>query len=81
MRITKEANAKFDSAVRACANISWNNNSLAYIVSHIGPFGGPVVEQIERPDVVVISETDNYIVVKDGKIYKLTKWIEYGQKN
>ena len=79
MRITKEANEKFDSAVRACANVSWNNGELAFIVSHNGPFGFPVVEQIDRPDVVCISEIDNFVVIKDGKVYKIDKRVEYGQ--
>ena len=39
----------------------------------VGIFGGPVVEQITRPECVSLSETDRCVIVKDGYVYELTK--------
>ena len=75
MRIAKKANDRFDSVVRACAKISETNNELSFLVERIGPFNGPKIETIYRPDVVTIGEYDNCVIVKDGKIYEMKNWL------
>lgn len=71
--LKREAEAYFDAQVHHCCRVSANNHSLAYAVHRVGPFGGPRVEQIARPDVVQLSELDDCIVVKDGNAYELTR--------
>lgn len=71
MRISNFEHTKFDTVVFSCANLSRVNNSLAFVIRRSGAFGVPVVESIPRPDVVEIAETDNCVIVKDGKTYEL----------
>lgn len=71
--IRKEADAYFDGMVHHCSRVSANNKSLAYIVHRTGVFHAPRVEQIPRPDVVVMSENDSHVIVKDGYSYELRK--------
>ena len=71
--IRMEADAYFDGMVHHCSRVSANNNSLAYIVHRTGVFHAPKVEQIRRPDVVVMSENDSHVIVKDGYSYELRK--------
>ena len=73
-RVADLAKNKFDTAVFSCANVSRINNSLAFIIRRSGAFGVPVIEPIQRPDVVVMTETTNAVVVKDGKIFELKTW-------
>lgn len=73
-RIPDMAKAKFDTIVYSCANVSKVNNSLSYIIRRSGAFGVPVIEPIQRPDVVILSESADCVVVKDGKIYELKTW-------
>lgn len=79
-RITDKARIYYDSAVYNCACISKTNHSLCFIVKRIGPFGSPEITAVPRPDVVLISETNNFVVAKDGIVYELTQ-TKYGQKN
>ena len=72
VRIANEAKANFDSAVCACAKVTRNNKDLAFVVMRVGAFGGPLIKQICRPDVVILSSENNYVVVTDGKVYELT---------
>ena len=74
MRISDFAHTKFDTVVFSCANLSRVNNSLAFVVRRSGVFGVPVVESIPRPDVVALKETDDCVIVKDGKTYELKAW-------
>ena len=63
----------FNGIVHNCCRVSAANNELAFVVHRVGVFGGPVIEQIARPENVQISETDDCVVVKDGYVYHLTK--------
>lgn len=63
----------FDGIVHNCCRISAANNALAFAIHRVGVFGGPVIEQIERPDPVKLSESDDCVIVKDGFVYHLTK--------
>lgn len=72
-RIAQCARDYYDSVVYHCCGVSRANNDLAFLVYRVGIFGGPVIEQIDRPDDVVIGEFDNMVVVKDGFSYELKK--------
>ena len=73
-RVTDIGKAKYDCAVYSCANVSRINNLLAFQVRRDGPFGDPVIKQIPRPDIVVLGETSDCVVIKDGRIYELKTW-------
>lgn len=76
-RIKSDMPAIFNNAVYHCAKVSALNHTLSFIVHKVGVFGGPMVEQIPRPETIQISESDidQYIIIRDGFIYKLTKEI------
>lgn len=63
----------FDGIVHNCCRLSAANNTLAFAIHRVGVFGGPVIEQITRPDSVQLSETDDCVIVKDGQVYQLKK--------
>ena len=63
----------FDGIVHNCCRVSANNNDLAFAIHRVGVFGGPVIEQIQRPENVSLSETDDCVIVKDGFVYHLTR--------
>ena len=73
-RVKDLAQTKFDTVVYSCANVSRSNNSLSFVISRTGAFGVPKIEPIQRPDVVILSESNDCVVIKDGKIYELKTW-------
>lgn len=73
VRTKSEVNAYYYGTVHNCARVSAVNNTLSFAVHRVGIFGGPVVEQITRPECVSLSETDRCVIVKDGYVYELTK--------
>ena len=68
-----EVNAYYYGTVHNCARVSAVNKTLSFAVHRIGIFGGPVVEQITRPECVSLSETDKCVIVKDGYVYELRR--------
>lgn len=66
----------FDGIVHNCCRLSAANNALAFAIHRVGVFGGPVIEQITRPQIVQLSETDDCVIVKDGYVYELTRRVE-----
>ena len=73
MGIKANAGRYYDAMVHNCCRVSAANNSLSFAVHHRGIFGGPVIEQITRPEIVQLSETDDCVIVKDGQVYQLKK--------
>lgn len=73
VRIKSEVNAYYYGTVHNCARVSAVNKTLSFAVHRVGIFGGPVVEQITRPDIIQLSETDKCVIVKDGYIFELRK--------
>lgn len=73
IRVKGEVNAYYHGIVHNCARVSAVNKSLAFAVHRVGVFGGPVVEQITRPECVSLSETDKCVIVKDGYVYELRR--------
>lgn len=73
-RIRRNSKYYFSNAVCNCAGVSANNNRLAFAVHHVGPFGGPLVKLIPRPDVVKIDNTMKCVIIRDGSIYELTSF-------
>lgn len=71
IRMRGEVRNYYDGVVHNCCRVSKVNNSLAFAIHKVGVFGGPVIEQIARPDVVQLSEKDKCVVVKDGHAYEL----------
>ena len=63
----------FDGIVHNCCKVSAANNDLAFAIHRVGVFGGPVIEQIPRPDAVQLSEEDDCVIVKDGYVYYLKR--------
>lgn len=74
--ISQEARLYFNAQVHHCCRVSANNHKIAYVIHRVGIFGGPKVDLIDRRDKVVLSETDNCVIVKDGYVYELTKRVE-----
>lgn len=74
--IKNEADIYFRSQVHHCCGVSSNNHELAFIVERVGIFRGPKVQQISKPQTVSLSEMNNYVVVKDGHVYELTRRAE-----
>ena len=70
-RIKSETELKFAGTVHNCARVSAVNKSLAFAVHRVGVFGGPVIEQIDRPKVVSLTENDRCVIVSDGYVYEL----------
>ena len=70
-RIKAEANLYYNGTVHNCARVSAVNKSLAFAIHRVGIFGGPVIEQIDRPKVVSLSELDRCVIVRDGLVYEL----------
>lgn len=73
--LKREAAAKFAGVVHNCCNVSANNHSISFAVRR-SVFGFPMLEKIDRPQEVQISEHDDCVIVKDGFVYELTKRIE-----
>jgi hypothetical protein len=74
--IKQNAKLYFNSQVHHCCRVSANNHEIAYLVHRVGIFGGPKVELIDRPNEVCIYDTDNFVVIRDGHVYELTKRVE-----
>lgn len=72
-RIKSEVNAYYYGTVHNCARVSAVNKTLSFAVHRVGIFGGPEVEQITRPEIVQLSETDRCVIVKDGYVYELRR--------
>lgn len=75
MRLARIGRDAYNAAVYGCANVSRVDNSLAFQVYRVGPFGFPRIEQITRPKVAVCLEGIPYVVVKDGNIFEMQKWL------
>lgn len=63
----------YESTLSNCAKITAVNHSLCFIVYRKGVFGGPVIRTVDYPHEVTLSEFDNFVVVKDGFVYKLIR--------
>lgn len=72
-RIKINADDHYNTAVYSCARVSKANNNLCFVIRRAGIFGGPLIETIRRPEIVVLTESDNCLIIKDGKIYELVK--------
>lgn len=72
-KVSKEAKLYFDGVVHNCSRVSRANHALAFAVHKVGIFGGPVIEQIRRPDCITLTEKSNCVIIKDGDIYELKK--------
>lgn len=72
-RVAGKGRDAFGAAVYGCQLVSRYNTGIAFIIRHVGAFGCPEIQPITRPEKVTISDVDNYVVVRDGEIYELTK--------
>ena len=70
-KIKAEANSLYFGMVHHCRRLSQLDHQFAFVVKHKGVFGGPDVCQIDRRDDLLISELNNCVVIKDGKVYEL----------
>lgn len=70
---TNLARNAFWSGVYCCQTISRINTGLAFVVRRVGAFGFPEIEVIPRPADVILHESVDCIVVKDGYYYELDK--------
>ena len=68
----REIAVMFDGVVHNCCKVSSNNYQLAFVI-HRSVKGYPRVESLRRPDIVLLSETDDCVIVKDGYVYELKK--------
>lgn len=74
--IKREAEMYFHAQVHHCCRVSANNHDIAFVVERVGVFGGPKVIQIDRPQNVLICEGDDWVIIKDGYAYELTRRVE-----
>lgn len=65
----------FNGVVHNCCKVTANNHKVAFVI-YRSVLGFPMLEQIDRPDNVLICEGDDCVVVKDGYAYELTKRVE-----
>lgn len=72
-KISNLARNAFWSAVYGCQTVSHFNTGLAFVVRRVGAFGFPEIEIIPRPSDVILHESVDCIVVKDGYYYELDK--------
>ena len=72
-KITDLARNAFWSAVYGCQTVSHFNTGLAFAVRRVGAFGFPEIDVIPRPSDVVLHESVDCIIVKDGYYYELDK--------
>ena len=73
--LKREAAYKFTGVVHNCCNVSANNHDLAFVIRR-SVLGYPMVEQIKRPNDVMLHEGGDYVIVKDGYVYELTRRVE-----
>ena len=74
--IRREAEFSFNAQVHHCCRVSANNHGIAFIIERVGIFRGPKIHQIDKPKVVVLSEAQDYVVVKEGYAYELSRKAE-----
>lgn len=74
--IKADAERYYEATAYHCAKVSAMNRNLAFAVYKVGIFGGPKVEQIARPDNVMLSENDGCVIIKDGFIYRLNREVK-----
>lgn len=72
-KISEMARGAFNSAVYGCQIVSHYNTGLSFIVNRVGAFGFPSIEVIDRPGDVVIAESDDCVIVRDGYYFELDK--------
>ena len=71
--IKADAQRYYEATAYHLAKASRINHDLSYEVHKVGIFGGPRIEPIRRPEDVRLYEKGDYVVIKDGCIYRLTK--------
>ena len=67
------ARSAFWSAVYGCQTVSHFNTGYAFVVRRVGAFGFPEIEIIPRPLDVILQESVDCVIVKDGFYYELNK--------
>ena len=72
-KISEMARGAFNSAVYGCQIVSHYNTGLAFVIRRIGAFGFPEIEIIPRPADVILHESGDCVVVKDGYYFELDK--------
>lgn len=63
----------YEDILSSCMKVTAVNHSLCFILRKRGIFGGPVIEVVEYPKEVVLSEFDTFVVIRRGIVYKLEK--------
>ena len=63
----------FDGMVHHFCKVTAATPTLAFVIRRKGIFRGPVADQIEKPQNVTLSETDDCVIIKDGYAYELKK--------
>ena len=72
-KASADARSRYYGAVHCCRQLSLLDNSFAFEIRQKGVFGSPDICQIRRPEYITISEYDDCVVIKDGKVYELKK--------
>ena len=67
-----DAERLFNATVYHCARVSRANPSIAFEI-RTGDFGEDNPKIIDRPDVVVLSENEDKVVVRDGVVWSITR--------
>ena len=67
-----DAERLFNATVYHCARVSRANPSIAFEIKY-GELGTDNPKIIDRPDVVVLQEDEEKVIVRDGIVWSITR--------
>jgi len=67
-----DAERFFNATVYHCARVSRANPTIAFEIKN-GELGDGNPKIIDRPDVVVLSEDEDKVIVRDGMVWSITR--------
>ena len=67
-----DAERLFNATVYHCARVSRANPSIAFEIKY-GELGDGNPKIIDRPDVVVLQEDEEKVIVRDGIVWSMTR--------
>lgn len=69
---TSDAKSCYDGMMYHCRKLSAYDHSYAFVF-HRNALGWPIINQIERPEQIDLSDNDDKVVIRDGFIYSIKK--------
>ena len=71
-KITADAKSCYEGMIYHCRKLSAYDHSYAFRIRR-ETLGWPIIEQIQRPDNVVLNENEDFVIIKDGYVYSIDK--------